>query len=902
VQTRKSMSSQNHTEHQNPHPPKWLDRLAHWICAPHLHETLIGDLHERYAIRVNRFGAKKANALYRKEILGLVRPSIMKRQKSSFSQPPFFQFDMLTNYFKIGSRVLIKNKGYSFIHLVGLSIGLWACMTVATVVIDSLSYDKQWTRSNDIYRIVTVDKRGEGIFERNASSMASLAPELQKNYPEVETYATLYVEAVHLNLTKEALNGIKTNALHMDTTGWQMLDVKVLAGNPRRLQSGSSNIVISRTFRDRFFKDQDPVGKIVYDTPKYGGEANPYLITGVMEDLPYNSHLRADIIWLHKNGVEPFALDGMVMYSQNYLLMKPGTDIVRFSAKVNKWFEGISKGPFKQSFEFQPIKDIYLHSDFAQGQSIKGSARTIYIFAGVALLLLFIACVNFVNLSTARAFSRLKETGVRRILSGSRAQLIMQILTETFLIFCASVVVAVTIYYFTTQSVEAFLGHRLIQTFTSNFVLAATGFGVVLLTGLLTGLYPAWMISGLKPSDTIRGVLSSSTLRQNWLRKGLVVAQFSISIIVLLTTIVVRQQISYMENKDLGYDKNNLLTIGNVSWEGKSDAFKNEVLRIPGVANASISQWLPTEGGGSMMRDVKDPANVNNKIKVWYISGDIDLPQTLGLKLKKGRLFDPKFGSDALNADSLREADWQKYEQVTSVQTSLLTESAAKILGVNELGKKINNANTVPVGIIGNFNNESLYESVKPTIILAQHSAQYGSMLIRTEPGTEAKVETAIQKLWREFYTAKLLEINSVEDLITQQYKAESKLQQLFLFFSSLTMFLSALGIFGLVVQAAEQRAKEVGVRKVLGASVAGIVVLLSRDFIAIVAIAIVIASPIAWFGINSWLSHYPFRTAINWWVFALAGFGAIAVTLITVSFQAIKAAMMDPVNSLRNE
>jgi putative ABC transport system permease protein len=896
------MSSEIHTGSENPHPPKWADKFAYWLCAPHLRETLMGDLHERYALRVNRFGAKKAAALYRREVLGLIRPSIMKRQKPSHSYQPFFNFDMLANYFKIGFRVLIKNRGYSSVHLVGLSIGLWACMMVATVVIDSLSYDRQWARSKDIYRIVTLDKRGEGLYERGSYSNSSLAPELKKNYPEVETYSEMRLSSVYLNLTKGEINGIKTNVLHMDTTAWEILDVKVLSGNPRQYQSGSSNIVISETFHHKFFKGQDPVGKIVYDTPQYGAKANPYLITGVMKDLPYNSHLRADMILLHKNKAETFSTSGAYSFSQNYVLMKPGTNMSMFQAKVNTWYNRVMKDDREQTFEFQPMQDVYLYSDFAHNQNIKGNARIIYIFMGVALLVLFIACVNFVNLSTAKAFSRLKETGVRRILSGSRYQLIMQILAETALLFGVSALVAVVLYYFSLESVESFLDHKLVQTFITNPSLAAVALCIILLTCLLTGFYPAWMISGLKSSDTIRGVISSSTLKQNWLRKGLVVTQFSISIVVLLAIIVVRQQLDYMENKDLGYNKNNLLSIASISWEGKSEAFKSEVNRIPGVISSSISQWLPTEGGGFMSQDVEDPSNAKNKVKVYYIAGDIDLPQTLGLKLVRGRIFDAKFGADVLNADSLRGVNWGKYEEEQSRQSSLITESAAKILRISRLGEQIKNASTVPVGVIEDFNNESLYEPIKPTVIISHRSAQYGSMLIRTEPGMEARVTSSIQKLWRQFYTAKLLEIMPVEDLLIKQYETETRLQQLFVFFSTLTMFLSALGIFGLVVQATEQRAKEVGIRKVIGASVAGIAALLSKDFVKLVMVAIVIASPIAWYSIDKWLHNYPFRTEINWWIFPMAGCGAISITLITVSYQAVKAAMMDPVKTLRNE
>ncbi len=898
------MSRDQNTGSESPRPPKWLDRFARWICAPHLHETLIGDLHERYALRASRFGASKANTMYIREVLCLIRPAIIRRKNASDSASPFFNFDMLSNYFKISSRVLIKHRGYSLIHLIGLSVGIGACMMVATVVVDSLSYDRQWTRSNDIYRIVMVNHRGEGLDERMASSMVCLPPELKKNYPdEVETYAGLATGSVHFSFEKTEMNGIKANVLHMDTAAWSMLDVKVLLGNPRQYQSGTNNIVISKTFRDKFFAGQNPIGKVVYDTPKYDAKANSYVITGVMEDLPYNSHLRADILWLYPKRLEVVgSLAQVCGGGPNYVLMKRGTDINGFQAKVNLWYNRLANKDFgNYSFEFQPIRDIYLHSDFAQGQSIKGDARTIYIFSGVALLLLFIACVNFVNLSTARAFSRLKETGVRRILSGSRYHVLMQILTETFVLFGASAVVAVLVYYFSLPSVETLLGHKLVETFTSNASLAVAGAGGILLTCLLTGLYPAWMISSLKPSDTIRGVFSSS-LKQTWLRKGLVVTQFSISIVVLITTIVVRQQLSYMENKNLGYNKNNLLAIGNVSWDGKGEAFKSEVMRIPGVVIASVSQWTPADGGGSMMRDVEDPANSKAKLKVWYVVGDVDLPKALGLNLLKGRMFDAKYGSDAINEDSLWNVGSEAHDKASKLQSSLLTESAAKVLRVSELGTELKDVKTSPVGIIENFNNESLYESVKPTVIIAQRSAQYGSMLIRTEPGMEASVTVAVQKLWKQFFTSKLLEINSVDDLLAKQYEAESRLQQLFVFFSTLTMFLSALGIFGLAVQAVEQRGKEVGIRKVLGASVASIAALLSKDFVKLVSVAIIIASPVAWFGVDKWLQSYPFRTDVSWWIFLAAGFGAIFITLLTVSFQAVKAAMVDPVKSLKNE
>ncbi|PSL25688.1 permease prefix domain 2-containing transporter [Dyadobacter jiangsuensis] len=883
-----------------PLPPRWLDKLATRICAPHLREELLGDLHERYALRHRRAGTRKANFFFLREVAALCRPSIMRRNPSPYGTPSAFSRDMLRNYFKIGSRVLLKNSGYSLIHLTGLSIGLWACMMVATVVIDSLSYDRQWSRKDDIYRIVTVNKMGKDLSERNSSSPIGLAPELEKNYAEVESWSTVDSFEKYFKIRPEDNDGISTNLLTADTSISRILDIKLLAGSLKHSTQKHWSLLVTRAYAARIFPGQDPVGKIIYDIPTFSSEPTPYEITGLIDDLPYNSHLRADAIRFQAAKPEPLVNDGIMSFGRNYILLKHGTDVTQFTKKVNTWYTRFMKNNSREQFEFQPLKDIYLHSDFADGQEVKANIRTIYIFGGVALLLLFIACVNFVNLSTAKAFARVKEAGVRKVLSGSRTQLVMQLLTETLLLFGISVGIAVFAYFFTLHPVENFLGHRLVLTFTSNILMAGGALLMFFLTALLTGLYPAWVISGFKPANTLRGIFTAS-LGQTGLRKTLVVAQFSISIIVLLATIVVWQQFDLMKNKELGYDKNNLIGIEQISWNGKGEAFKSELQRIPGVMRSSLSMWMPTEGAGYMQREVDDPAHAGRRLRVWYIAGDVDLPATLGLKLVKGRMFSNRF-ADAINADSLREKDFVKFEKAQMNQNSLMTASAAKMLRIKQLDVHAKDAQSVPVGVVGDFHNESLYEPMKPTLILAQKAPEYASMLIRIQPGTEMQVGAGVRKLWKHFFPEKLLRIHNIEDKLAKQYEAESKLHQLFLFFSGLTMFLSALGIFGLVVQAAEQRAKEVGIRKVLGASVAGIVGLISKDFVKLVVIAIMVASPLAWYALQKWLESYPYRTTIHWWVFAVTGAMALAVTIGTVSFQAIRAATADPVRSLRNE
>jgi len=558
------------------------------------------------------------------------------------------------------------------------------------------------------------------------------------------------------------------------------------------------------------------------------------------------------------------------------------------------------KNPYQ--FEFQPMKNIYLHSDFAETLSVKGDYKNVFILSGVAILLLIIACVNFVNLSTARVIYRLKETGVRKVLGAERRQLVFQFLIESFLLFSVATILATTIYQFSLQPIQNFLEHLLSKTLFSSFTFFSIAFGVVLLISLLSGLYPALILSGFKPAVTLKGKLSSGSFSgQNFVRKSLVVLQFSISIFVIVAMIVVQQQVSFMKTKDIGFDKNNLMYIGFVSWEGKGASFKDELLKQQGIVSASITQWTPTSAG-YMIREIDDPNHEENTIRVNYIYGDIDLAKTLGLRLKKGRLLDRQFAADTLNLDVIMEMDSATSTVKMKRQSSLITTYTAKLLHVNELNTPIKNALTTPVGIIEDIHSETLKKSIQPTVFTAEDSPTYGGMLVKIKPGFERQVMASLNNTWRQFYPNKLLDIKWVDEMINDEYKAESKLQQLFMFFSSLSMFLAALGVLGLIVQAIAERVKEIGIRKVLGASAVGIVKMLSSDFVKLIFIAVFIASPIAWWAMNQWLKDFAYRIEVQWWMFGMAGVLAIVVAVVTVSFQAIKAAIANPVDSLRDE
>jgi putative ABC transport system permease protein len=366
--------------------------------------------------------------------------------------------------------------------------------------------------------------------------------------------------------------------------------------------------------------------------------------------------------------------------------------------------------------------------------------------------------------------------------------------------------------------------------------------------------------------------------------------------------LIVQRQLKFIENSDVGFDKNNLVSIGYVSWDGKGATFRNEVAAISGVQDASITSWIPSNGAGYMSREIDDPNRPGSKINAWYISGDIHLASTIGLRLKSGRFLSSNFSTDAMNEDSLREHDEKKYNTLSEVRPAIITETTARTLDLKSLDSPLTSVKIVPVGIVSDFHNQSFHNQLGPTILVAESNPQYGGMLIRVDPGAAQRVTTSIRNLWQTMYPNKLLDVNWVDDLLAKQYETERKLNQLFTFFSILSMVLASLGIFGLVVHAAQQRVKEIGVRKVLGASVSSIFTLLSGEFVRLIFVALIIASPVAWYLMSKWLENFSYRISIGPWIFVIAGLTTIVAALVTVSFQSIKAALANPAKSLRDE
>ncbi|MFD0793925.1 FtsX-like permease family protein [Mucilaginibacter litoreus] len=805
---------------------------------------------------------------------------------------------MLNTNFKIAWRSLWKHKAYSLINIIGLTAGLTACLIVATVVFDELSYDKQWTKGDNIYRILSVNAnvKDEGVMP---VAFSGIAPNLKKDLPEVIDYCRVSVGESRLKFNENA-EGVSFNILHAEPSVWNLFDFKVLQGTPRSYVKGYTNLVISKSMQQQYFKGNNMIGKVISTVPDYG-KPKKYLITGVIEDMPQNTHLRAQAMAIAEHKPESNAMpveDTFYYFETQYVLLKPGVNINSFTDKVNNWYKSKLKNKkVDYLLKFQPLKDVYLKSDFASVQTVHGSMRNVYIFAGVAVLLLLIACINFVNLTISRVFTRAKETGVRKVLGAAKGQLIIRFLAESVLFFVIALALAMVLYPLTLQPVQTYIGHTLVVNFYDSVFLLST-VSVVLLVSIGTGLYPAWYLSRPQPTVILRDKLSGD-VGLNTLKKVLLIGQFAISVIIIVVTLVVHSQITFMSSKNLGFDKENLVNLDFTDWGTSGEAFKNEVKRLPGVSNASISDWYPSSGSGSMSRMVDVGGE---KLNVFFIQGDADLPAVLKLHLQSGRLFDPQSATDAIDQDSLmNQGRSPETKALIQQQPLIATTYTAGLLGL-KLNSKTPKFEGIPVGIVSNFYSESLHNKLKPTLIQAISTPKYGAMLIRVSPGKNRAFLTALSKLYKSYYPTKPFKYNWVSDLVNEQYKTELKLQQLFTCFSILTLFLACLGLFGMVTFTVEQRVKEIGIRKVLGADVIDIINLISKSYLILVMLGFIVAAPLAWYAMDKWLQNFAYRINLNWWLFALAGIAAIIISLLTISLQSVKAALANPVKSLRNE
>ncbi|GHA54030.1 ABC transporter permease [Pontibacter akesuensis] len=797
---------------------------------------------------------------------------------------------MLQNYFKITIRNLMRNKVYSAINIVGLAIGVASCLLIFLYVQDELSYESHFDKADRIVRIAG-EIEHEGQVNKFALSAPVLAPNLLKNFPELE-HVTQLLSAGKQTIWYKDKSFTEDKLIFADSSFFDVFSYELVAGNPASALDEPQTMVVSEEMAQKYFGGaEEAMGKVL----KFSRD--PYRVTGVFRNEGH-SHIQASGFLARStfDKQRQDVLDGnnhwFNMSRYTYALLSNEAQIQPLQEKLHTFAETdvtpwIKENNLSASMKFvlQPLKSIHFNTTYEADLSPAGNITYIYIFAAVAVFLLLIASINYMNLATARSAKRAKEVGLRKVVGAYRSQIISQFIGESLLITLLAVILALAL----TQIMIPVFNSLTDKQFDSAFFLQTEVLlallAIVVFIGVVAGSYPAIFLSGFKPIDVLKTDKApkggSATLR-----KTLVVLQFAISLIMIVGTIVVFSQMHFLKNRDLGFNKEQVLVIdiptGDSTLVKQLPSIKNELLRNPSIEHVSNSDDIPAESLSNLLVFAeKDGQTLQNTMNVMFV--DYDFLDAMGIELQQGRNYSKDFGTDLKGALLINEAAAKKMEW---------QEPLGKRLEVIDWDAKV-------IGVVKDFHTTSLHSNVEP-LILALRPSSPGYLLVRIKPQDMASTISFIESKWRAFDPKHPMEYFFMDDHFDAQYRAEEKMLTVFGYFAGLTILIACLGLFGLASYTAEQRTKEIGIRKVLGSSNGSIVMLLSKDFALLVLIAIVLASPVAWYGMHKWLQDFAYRIDLSWWMFALAAVAALVIALATVSFQALKAALLDPVKAMR--
>jgi len=788
---------------------------------------------------------------------------------------------MWYSYFKIAWRNLFRQKAFSFINIFGLAIGMACSLLIMLWVQDEISVDAFHANKKQLYQVYE-RQYADGKVEATYVTQGLLADELKKTIPEVQ-----YASPMEHTLLYTVAAGNKINKLLGTFAGndfFKMFRYPLLQGTLATALNKPASIAISRKMAEQFFGNpEQAIGK----TMLFENRDN-LLVTAVFENLPPNSSQQFDFLrnWEDFSKENAWVNTWGSASPATYVLLRPDANPITVEAKIEDFIHRYIPKDQGGHVELalQPYTEKFLHSTFKNGQIDGGRVEYVRLFSFVAVLILLIACINFMNLATARSAKRAKEVGVRKVIGAIRSAILGQFMSEALLLTFFSTLVALILVVLLLPAFNQLTGKQLILPFEQPVFWAAL-LGLLSLTGLVAGSYPAFFLASLNPVRVLKGSLAFSW-GTTFFRKGLVVFQFGLSIILLVGTVVIYRQMNYIQTKNLGYDRENLIYIpmeGDLT--SKYDLFKEEVSKIAGIRSVSRMRHSPTvidHSTGDISWPGKDPNLVVSfsDTRVGY-----DFVKTMKLKLKAGRDFSKDFGTDS--------------------DGYLLNETAAKKIGYqNAIGQSLtwgDNKGKI-IGVLEDFHFNSMRETIEPLVVRLDKQPKWGTILVRTNVGQTKEALASLEQVYKEVNPKFPFTYQFSDQEYTKLYQSEQVVSQLSRYFAFLAIFLSCLGLLGLAAFTAEQRTKEIGVRKVLGASVASIVSLLSRDFLKLVLLANVVAWPLAWYGVHQWLQDFAYRTPLSWWLFVLAGAGALLIALVTVSFQAIKAAVANPVKALRSE
>jgi putative ABC transport system permease protein len=784
---------------------------------------------------------------------------------------------MFTNYLKITFRNIERNKGYALINVFGLAIGLACSIFIILWIQDELCYDRYHEKADRIYRIVH-ESQSDGAIRQSVRTSAQLAPALVQDFPEVEN-------AVRFSRNKYLIAYANKQFWHniyfADPSVFEIFTIPFTKGDPKTALNEPGSIVISEQMAAKYFGDENPIGKTINVNRKYD-----FHVTGVFQNIPRNSHFRFDFLRpFHKN------LSSHGWGIQNYwtyILLAKNASPIEFLKKmpdfIEKYMGKDARYVYKYNCLFQPLTKIHLYSNLDGEIEPNGSIINIILLAAIGLFILLLACINYMNLSTARAVNRTNEVGVRKVVGANRIQLIRQFLGESIIFSFLASSFAVLIVELFLSTFNLLSGKDLVFIHTNTIPLFIGLIGLAFAVGLISGSYPAFFISAFQPISILRGS-SVNKSSGSTLRKTLVVVQFAISITFIIGITVVYNQMNYIQNKKLGLNKEQVvvLPIRSQTVVQKYEIIKNNFLRNSHVLHVTGSSYFPGEATWNQNIWWEGATDDDYKMMRW-IAGDHDFVETLEIQLIEGRAFSKDFAGVVNSGYILNE----------SAKRELGCDSAVgKQFKIVEKGKI--------VGVVKDFHFNSLHEQIEPlALYLYPSNLEYFYIKIHTEQISQT-VEY-LNKLWNEFVPDQLFEYSFLDENFDKLYQAEKRLEKLFGYISFLALCIACLGLFGLASYSTEQRTKEIGIRKVLGASVSNVVIFLSKEFIVLVLIANIIAWPVAYFTMNKWLQGFAYRTDIGLFTFFLSAFFAVSIALVTVGYQTIKAARANPVESLRYE
>lgn len=886
------------TNHDSkPTPPRWATRLLRWYCAPHRLDEIQGDLQEEFDYQVERFGYERARRDYIRNVLGFIRPFAIRRRSSSPASASFININMYKHYLIVAFRNLIRHKAFSIINISGLALGMTCCLLIFLWVKDEESVDNFHENGARLYTVYQTI-RGNGWVDASYSSPISYADsdpavpleDIRHVVPgvaHVASYATGYELPWGHPETFQV--GEKIHKLEGSRAGedfFTMFSYPLLAGDAATSLKDKSSLAISRKMAALFFESpEDAIGKSI----RFENTID-FTVTAVFEDLSPKSSLKFDYLINWESHITRLVWAGH--HAQTFIQLQESADVNEVTTSINRFLKSRldPNEPFKREIGLQRFGNQYLVSGFNNGKPDGGRIDYVRIFTGVAIFILIIACINFMNLATARSLKRAREVGVRKAVGSSRANLVGQFLGESMLLTLLALITSLALVTLLLVPFNRFTGKQIALPLTEPTSWLALA-SLLLVTGFLAGSYPALFLSSLKPVRILKGVLHF-TKSAVWFRKGLVIFQFSLSILLLIATLVISQQTGYVQRKNLGYDRKNLLYIrveGELAKQQKYLAFKDLAGTIPGVVMMDRSSEAPHAMAFATDEPIqwegkdqeKDRSTVFKPASVGF-----DFIKLMKLSIVEGR-------------------DFSRDNPADSSDAFMVNEEAVRQMGMKDpLGKWVSAwaKKGHIIGVLKDYHTHSLYEPIKPIIIDVKEYEGFGVVIVRLEPGKTKEALAGLEKVYKEINPSYPFAYQFVDREYDKLYRNEQVIAKLSNAFAVLAILISCLGLLGLVMFAAEQRTKEIGIRKVLGATVTNIISLLSKDFLLIVFVSFFIAAPIAGYFMNQWLQQFAFRIDLSWWIFATPGIAVLLVALLTISVQAVQAAVANPVKALKVE